>query len=93
MQKAEPSVDRILELDLEFHNAIARTIQNPQIDTITSEIVKLTVPSRRETTQRWIASGQKNRFLELHRQIIDVIEKRDESRIDQAVADHYVLWK
>lgn len=93
MKQEEPSVDRILELDLEFHNEIARTIQNPQIDTITSEIVKLTVPSRRETTERWIRTGQMERFVELHRQIVDVIEKRDMSRIDQVVTDHYVLWK
>ena len=93
MKKPEPSVDRILELDLEFHNEIAKTIHNPQIDTITSEIVKLTVPSRRETTERWIRSGQMPRFAELHRQIADVIEARDMSRVDQVVTDHYVLWK
>ncbi len=93
MKKPEPSVDRILELDLEFHNEIAKTIHNPQIDTITSEIVKLTIPSRRETTERWIRSGQMPRFAELHRQIADVIEARDMSRIDQVVTDHYVLWK
>lgn len=93
MRKPEPSVERILELDLEFHNEIAKTIHNPQIDTITSEIVKLTVPSRRETTEHWIRSGQMERFVELHSQIADVIEARDMSRIDQVVTDHYVLWK
>lgn len=93
MKKQEPSVERILELDLEFHNEIAKTIHNPQIDTITSEIVKLTVPSRRETTEHWIQSGQMERFVELHSQIADVIEARDMSRIDQVVTDHYVLWK
>lgn len=93
MKKQEPSVERILELDLEFHNEIAKTIHNPQIDTITSEIVKLTVPSRRETTEHWIRSGQMERFVELHRQIADVIEARDMSRVDQVVTDHYVLWK
>lgn len=93
MKKKEPSVERILELDLEFHNEIAKTIHNPQIDTITSEIVKLTVPSRLETTERWIKSGQMSRFVELHRQIADVIETRDMSRIDQVVTDHYVLWE
>lgn len=93
MEKEEPDVDRILELDLEFHYLISQTIKNPQIDTITSQIGKLTVPSRRETIRRWLDSGQTERFLELHRQIAEVIEKRDVSRIDQVITDHYVLWK
>lgn len=93
MRGAEPSVDRILELDLEFHRSIARMINNPQIDTVTSYIAKLTVPSRRETVQKWLDSNQIEAFLDLHRQIVDVIEKRDASRVKQAVEGHYVLWK
>lgn len=93
MRKEEPDVDRILDLDLEFHRSIAQTIHNPQIDTVTSYVARMTVPSRRDTVRKWLESGQIERFLDLHRQIADVIEKRDAARITQAVKEHYVLWK
>lgn len=93
MQEQEPSVDRILELDLEFHRVIARTINNPQIDTVTSYIARMTVPSRRETVQKWLDSGRTEEFLDLHRQIVDVIIQRDVSRVKQAIEGHYVMWK
>lgn len=93
MNAPKPSVDQILELDLDFHRTIAQTICNPQIDTVTSYIARLTVPSRRETVQKWLDSGQSEQFLELHRQIVDVIASRDAGRIKQAVEGHYVLWK
>ena len=88
-----PSVNKILELDLEFHRTIAQTLGNPQVDTVTSYIAKLTIPSRRETVQKWLDDGETERFLELHMQIVDVIAKRDTSRIMQAVEEHYVYWK
>lgn len=93
MQSANPSVRKILELDLEFHRTIAQTLGNPQVDTVTSYIAKLTIPSRRETVQKWLDDGETERFLELHMQIVDVIDKRDTSRILQAVEEHYVYWK
>lgn len=93
MRSAEPSVNKILELDLEFHRTIAQTLGNPQVDTVTSYIAKLTIPSRRETVQKWLDDGETERFLELHMQIVDVIAKRDTSRIMQAVEEHYVYWK
>lgn len=93
MRREEPSVERILELDMEFHRSIAQTIQNPQIDTVTSYIGRMTVPSRRETVQKWLDRGQIEEFLDLHRRIAEVIEKKDASRIVQVVKDHYVLWK
>ena len=93
MRKKEPDVDRILEMDLAFHRSIALTIHNPQIDTVTSYVARLTVPSRRETVRKWLDSNQIEEFLELHRQIADVIEKRDTARITQAVMEHYVFWK
>lgn len=93
MYSSQPSVDRVLDLDLEFHRSIARVINNPQVDTVTSYIARLTVPSRRETVQKWLDSGQIETFLDLHRQIAEVIEKRDAAHVKQAVEGHYVLWK
>jgi DNA-binding FadR family transcriptional regulator len=60
---------------------------------MTSYIEKMTIPSRLETVHKWLESGQIKKFLDLHRQIVDVIEKNDASRVKQAVEEHYVLWK
>lgn len=93
MHREHPSVERILELDLEFHTAIAETMGNPQIDTVTGYIGRLTVPSRKSSVQRWLDNGQTEYFLNLHRQIIDVIASRDVTRIEEVVKEHYVYWK
>jgi DNA-binding FadR family transcriptional regulator len=93
MKKDAPDEDKILEKDLEFHRAIANTINNDQINTMTDYIVRMTVPSRRETVKKWLEKDEVDRFLNLHRQLADVIEHRDTERITQAVMEHYVLWK
>lgn len=93
MHRPEPSVDRVLELDLAFHTLIAGTIHNPQIDSVTDYVTRLTVPSRRETVQKWIESHDEDAFIDLHRQIVDVIQTRDSARIAQVIEAHYINWK
>ena len=93
MHAACPSVERALELDAQFHTRIADAAQNPMLSTITEYITRLTLPSRLETTRRVIDSGDVERFVDLHRQILTIIERRQISQIPQTVQDHYVFWK
>ena len=39
------------------------------------------------------ARTETENFLELHRQMVEIIEKKDYSRVDEVVMDHYVYWK
>ena len=88
-----PLVDEVLELDSQFHTRIADAAQNPMLATITEYITRLTLPSRLETTRRVIESGDIEFFVDLHRRLLTVIERRQMDLIPQTVQDHYVFWK
>lgn len=93
MHAPTPSVERALELDSQFHTRIADAAQNPMLSTITEYITRLTLPSRLETTRRVIEDGDIERFVDLHRQILTIIERRQIDLIPQTVQDHYIFWK
>ena len=81
-----------MEADTEFHTGIAELSENPQIVTITEYITRLTVPSRLEAIRKVIEKGEVEHFAELHRQILEVISKREKDKIVRTVTDHYVYW-
>ena len=89
----QPDIDKLLDEDLKFHQEITKTIHNSQIETVNDYIVRISIPSRRESIQKWLRDGKQDTFVDLHRQIIDVIEKRDTERIVEVIKDHYVYWK
>ena len=74
---------------------IANAAQNPMLATITEYITRLTLPSRLETTRKVLAKGEEEieRFVELHRQLLSVIERRQVDEIAATVQDHYIFWK
>lgn len=93
LHRAEPCLDRVLELDMKFHSRIAGAANNPMLETITEYITLLTLPSRRETTRKVMEANEIDNFVELHRRLLTVIERRDAGEIVRAVKDHYVYWK
>ena len=93
LHSPSPSVERALELDSQFHTRIADAAQNPMLATITEYITRLTLPSRLETTRRVMESGEIEHFVDLHRRMLTVIERRQIDQIPQTVQDHYVFWK
>lgn len=88
-----PSKGRVMELDTRFHAIIAQTTHNPQIASVTEYITRLTVPSRMETVERVLRSGDVQHFVDLHRQIVTLIADRQAERIVDVVKDHYVYWE
>lgn len=93
MGRPEPSKERIMELDTQFHTLIANTTQNPQIASVTEYITRLSVPSRLSTVERVLREeGETDNFVALHRQIVELIAKRDAGRIVEVVQNHYVYW-
>ena len=92
LNEKEPDPNRIMRTDTEFHAGIAALSDNPQIVTITEYITRLTVPSRLEAICKVIKKGEVSHFAELHREILEVISKREKDKIVQTVTDHYVYW-
>lgn len=93
MSAENPSVTAIMDADTDFHMQIARITKNEQLVGITEYITRITIPSRRKTIKRVLESGGMEPFIELHEQMIQVIEKKQYDQISRVVLDHYVYWK
>ena len=93
LHSENPSVEKVLEQDSRFHMLIAQAGENPMLTTITEYITRLTIPSRYETTEKVIKSGDIAEFIRLHLQIVAVIENRQSEKIVETVQNHYVYWK
>lgn len=93
LHSEHPSVNKILEKDSQFHTLIAEAGDNPMLTTITEYITRLTLPSRYQTTEKVIESGQAGEFVRLHLQILNVIENKQSDKIVETVQNHYVFWK
>jgi len=92
--KEEPlDVQKITDADCVFHNVIIKLTANPQLQTLSEYINRITVPSREKTTETVIASGEIESYIRLHRQLYNVIENADKSGIEKAVMDHYIFWE
>lgn len=89
----KPSVTAIMDVDTDFHMQIARITDNEQLVNITDYITRITIPSRRKTIRRVLESGGMEHFIDLHKQLIQVLEHKQYDQIGKAVMDHYVYWK
>ena len=88
-----PSVDKIIAYDEEFHSVIAKMADNVQLVNITDYITRITIPSRRRTVEKIADKGEGENFIELHNQLIRVIENKQFDQIEKAVLNHYIYWK
>lgn len=88
-----PSAEDVMEADTRFHSAIADATKNEMIKSITRYITRITVQSRLKTIERVLEKGETKNFIELHRQMVQVIEQGDLGGIESAVIDHYVYWQ
>ena len=65
---------------------------NPQLITLTDYINRITVPSRVETARAVMEQGEMERYVELHRQWLSVMEQGAFDQIENVVVGHYVFW-
>lgn len=93
LYRSRPSIEKIMEWDTAFHEALVERTGNPQLMTITRYITRLTIPSRRETVSKVLHSGETDNFLKLHRKMLDVVREGLSSQVVETVLEHYIYWK
>lgn len=86
------NVEEILEKDLLFHKSIIECTNNQLLSTMYDYIIRLTIPSRIKATEHIFATGNRQMFLQLHKQMFEVLKNRDKSRIEETVKNHYMFW-
>ena len=89
----EPCIDNLLELDRRFHALLVEKAKNPQLITITEYVTRLTLPSRRETIEKILKEGDTSDFINLHRQMLEIVEKKQMDKVVDTVMNHYKYWK
>lgn len=84
---------RVLNQDIRFHAAVAFCTHNELIQNTADYIDRLTIPSRIQTMEKILGSDERIRFIELHRQIVDMVKVKDSLQIGKTIEDHYMFWK
>ena len=84
---------RVLDADIGFHKVLAESVRNKLVLSISGYIDRMTIPSRLRTQNQILENGDPERYIELHREIVSVVENKDASAIGKAVEDHYTYWR
>lgn len=93
LRAPHPDITFIMDCDTRFHNLITQATGNPQLETITDYITRLTIPSRMQTLAHVLEIGEAENLVTLHRQLLEILRTRRTDAIDTAVSDHYIYWK
>ena len=87
------SAERVLEQDIRFHTAIVLSTHNEFIENIANYIDRLTIPSRTKTMQDILDSDERIRFINLHQDIVSIIENKEYDKVNKTIEEHYMFWK
>ncbi len=87
------SAKRVLDQDIRFHTAIVLSTHNELIQNIANYIDRITIPSRIKTMEQILESDERLRFIELHRQIVDMIENNVTAGVGEVIENHYTFWE
>lgn len=83
----------VQEADNQFHFCLAELTHNQMMMTLSSYIERLTIPSRMETTRFILEQGLRREFIQLHQQIVRIIETGNTAQIEDTVNRHYRFWE
>ena len=82
MDKDDPSEMTLLIWDVDFHSVLVNVLKNELLDSICYYVDKITRQTRVMTITYILENGHQEELVELHREIIDVLRKKDESQIN-----------
>lgn len=89
----KPSIDAILQADINFHMAITKAANNEMLLSMYSYVDRITEPSRFVATQMALKNKEANDFIALHKQLITIILEKNFQEIDKTLTAHYTFWQ
>lgn len=93
MKKETASVEEILEADLNFHMAITIAIDNKLLTSMYHYVDRITIPSRTHAIELMLKTEERENFIALHRQLVDLIKNKNLEKIENIISEHYIFWK
>ena len=85
------NVDRVFHEDNEFHSIITAMGHNPLVQKIEAVVRTLTHSMRYETVKTMVESGKGQELYEAHAKLLQILENKDESGLNENVRDTYFV--
>ncbi len=93
VHKENPSSRAIYDTDVRFHAVLTSVFANNLLESIGYYVDKITRQSRILTVEYILENGHQEEFVELHKEIMDVLCKKDERLISAVIEKHYKYWE
>ncbi|MDF2878082.1 MAG: putative transcriptional regulator [Clostridia bacterium] len=93
LEKDQPSPTTIFDIDVTFHSAIVNVLDNALLESIGYYVDKITRSTRVMAIINVLEHGDREEFIELHQEIIDMLKSKKEDTIFEIVQKHYKYWK
>ena len=93
LEKEQPSPSTIFDIDVTFHSAIVNVLDNALLESIGYYVDKITRSTRVMAIINVLEHGDREEFIELHQEIIDMLKSKKEDTIFEIVQKHYKYWK
>lgn len=92
LDEPNPDPKAIYKKDIAFHDAIARATRNDLIVIVNEMLAKLTYGSRIKTIEQCIREHDRQYLVDVHYEILDILEKQDSSAIAETLKRSYSYW-
>ena len=83
---------QVLQADVDFHQALVESTENPILCNIHEYVDRITKPSREKTVEMVLENDQQETFILLHQKIINLLLEKNYQNIESVLAEHYMFW-
>lgn len=89
IDKGPGNIEKAFQADNEFHDTISHMGKNPLVNKINQVVRVLTHAMRLQTVETMINSGKGQELYEAHQKIYEILEKRNQENMNEAVRKTY----
>lgn len=90
LERATP--EALQDADIAFHEILQEAVHNPLVGKFYTIIEKLSHPTRILAVEQFIEHGELKEMLELHYEIVRIVEEKDEASVKSAIDAHFHYW-
>ena len=87
-----PEPETLQDADIAFHECLLKCAHNPLVDKIYAIIERLSRPTRVLAVTQFIERGELADMVSFHKEILRIVEERDEQSVHQAIDTHFRYW-
>ncbi|MEG1847743.1 MAG: GntR family transcriptional regulator [Lachnospiraceae bacterium] len=84
---------QVLQADIDFHMSIVNASHNNLLLSMYSYVDRITIPSRTNALTLALDTEERQRFIDLHQKLMDILAKQNYEEIETTVTEHYTFWK